>query len=63
MKTELCLDSEDIKQIIAEYFKVNISQVSLKPYKTLSGYGPMEHEVTDVKATVQKEGDLSDYGH
>lgn len=63
MKTELHLDAKDIKKIIADYFKVDISKVEVKPYTTTTGYGPMEHEVADVKAIIQQEGDLCNYGH
>ena len=63
MKTELHLDAKDIKKIIADYFKVDISKVEGRPYTTTTGYGPMEQEVADVKAIIQQEGDLCNYGH
>ena len=63
MKTELHLDAKDIKKIIADYFKVDTSKVEVRLYTTTAGYGPMEHEVTDVKAIIQQEGDLCNYGH
>ena len=52
MKTELHLDANDIKKIIADYFKVDTSKVEVRPYITTTGYGPMEHEVADVKAII-----------
>lgn len=53
MKTELHLDAKDIKKIIANYFKVDTSKVEVGSYTMTAGYGPMEHEVTDVKAIIQ----------
>lgn len=63
MKTELHLDTKDIAQIIANYFNTDLKNVSIFVQKEVSGYGPMEHEVSVVKATIQQEGDLRNYGH
>ena len=63
MRTELHLDTKDIAKIIANYFGTDSKDVSIFVQKEVSGYGPMEHEVADVKAIIQQEGDLCNYGH
>ena len=63
MRTELHLDTKDIAKIIANYFGADSKDVSIFVQKEVSGYGPMEHEVSVVKATIQQKGDLDNYGH
>ena len=63
MRTELHLDTKDIAKIIANYFGADSKNVSIFVQKEVSGYGPMKHEVSVVKAIIQQKGDLDNYGH
>lgn len=63
MRAELYLDIKDITQIVANYFNTDLKNVSIFVQKEISGHGPMEHEVSVVKATIKQEGDLHNYGH
>ena len=58
MRTELHLDTKDIAQIVANYFNTDLKNVSIFVQKEISGHGPMEHEVSVVKAAIKQEGDL-----
>ena len=63
MRTELYLDTKDIAQIIANYFNADLKNVSIFVQKEISGHGPMEHEISVVKATIKQDGALHNYGH
>ena len=52
MKKQIILDDDDIRRIIAESFSVEKESVELQPLIRLEGYGPSEHYVERVKATV-----------
>lgn len=54
MITKIILDKEDIKKILADYFKVDYSDVYIKLFMTCVGYGPDEHEKPDVEITINK---------
>lgn len=53
MKKQVCLTQDDIRQIIANAFCVDIDKVNLEPYKDLEGWGSSEHFVAKVKATIE----------
>ena len=54
MITKIILDKEDIKKILADYFKVKPSDVDINLFMTWVGYGLDEHEEPDVKITINK---------
>ena len=54
MITKITLDKEDIKKILADYFKVKSSDVYIKLFMTCVGYGYDEHEEPDVEITINK---------
>lgn len=55
MKTVVQLDSKDIQGILADYFSVDISKVSLSTKREYRGQGPTEHEVHVAYAEVRIE--------
>ena len=44
MKSQIILDPEDIKQIVAEKYKVDSDKVEVRCYTTCVGYGMGERE-------------------
>ena len=54
MITKITLDKEDIKRILADYFKVKPSDVNIDLFWTWVGYGLSEHSVPDVEITINK---------
>ena len=52
MKQILELDEKDIAQIIANSYDCDVKNVRVHMEDSWEGYGPMEHRVTRVKATV-----------
>lgn len=53
MKKQVVLTSGDIEQIIANSFNVSTDNVDLQCFTEWEGYGPNEHQVPKVKATVE----------
>ena len=53
MKINVKLDGPDIAKVLAEHFGVKASDVNLRVEKEYEGYGPMEHEVLQVRAEVK----------
>lgn len=53
MKKQICLTQDDIQQIIANAFSVDMDKVNIEPYRDCERYGLMENYVTKVKATVE----------
>ena len=52
MKRILILDEQDIRQLIADTYNVELDKVELNKYNILQGYGPSEQEVTCVEAKI-----------
>lgn len=52
MKCTLELNQEDIRQIIANQFKVDLPYVNVTTKKQSKGYGPTEHDVYEAAATL-----------
>lgn len=52
MKNQVYLAQDDIRQIIANAFCVDVDKVNLEPYKDYE-WGSSEHYVEKVKATVE----------
>lgn len=52
MITKITLDKEDIKRILADYFKVKPSDVDIDLFMTWVGYGLNEHRVQDIEITI-----------
>ena len=53
MKKQVILNYDDIKKIIADSFNISIDNVNLECFTEWEGYGPYEHRVPKVKATVE----------
>ena len=53
MKKQVVLTSGDIEQIIANSFNVSTDNVDSQCFTGWEGYGPNEHQVPKVKATVE----------
>ena len=53
MKKQVILNKEDIRQCIADAYFVDKNKVDVETFMDIEGYGPNEHEVANVKATVE----------
>ena len=58
MKTLIQLDKNDIEQIIAKHFGVDLSKVRVEPYIGMSGYGMDETETAYVRAEVTNDTNI-----
>lgn len=52
MKTIVELDQKDVIKILSKYLKVDPDCVSIDCRKTWVGQGLMEHEIAEVKVTI-----------
>ncbi len=53
MKKQICLNQDDIQQIIADSFCVDKKNVILEFYKDIEGFGISERYIAMIKATVE----------
>lgn len=53
MRTVTQLNQDDVKQILANYFNVDIYKVKLCIAKDYEGIGSMEHEMSRIIAEVE----------
>ena len=52
MKTEIHLDKDDIKKIIAERFSTDQDSVFVECFMDYEGYGTSERQVPNVRAVI-----------
>ena len=55
MEKLICLNDQDIIQVLAKHFNVDRTNVCLTIKSKTEGYGPTEHQVSEVNAVI-KEG-------
>lgn len=53
MKKQICLNQDDIQQIIADSFCVDKEKVILEFYKDIEGFGTSERYIARIKATIE----------
>lgn len=55
MRTEIELNSDDMRKIIAEHFSVSEDKVTVSASEEWVGYGMQEHRESVPKAVVEKD--------
>lgn len=55
MKTIINLEQNDIQEIIAKHFNVEVEKVNLEPYQTMVGFYKNEHYESRVRCEVEVE--------